>query len=381
MQSEDGKHVSWLEVDLDAIGHNMREIRRVIGPDVKLLAVVKDNAYGHGDIAVAKEVLANGADYLAVATVDEGVGLRENGIQAPILVLNHVTLTDIELAVKHDLVLTVYSLFITELINQQAQAFGKKAKIHIKVDTGMNRVGFLCNEASLNEIAAIAALPNLEMEGVFSHFATTNLNDDHYAEKQMNHFTDFIAQLQNRGLTFPLKHMASSGVIFTLPQAYFDMIRPGIMIYGGYPGQQFHDRIDLRPALSLKTHVSLVKEIPEGSAVSYGLRWRSSKPSVIATLPLGYGRGIRRSYFDGGQVLIHGKRVPIVGTICMDHMMVDVSDLRDVKLDDEAVLIGTQGSETILMEEMATAVNSISYEIFSSISNRLPYVYIHSGLK
>ena len=381
MQSEDCKHVSWIEIDLDAIGHNIRQLRNVIGEDVKLLAVVKDNAYGHGDIEVAKEVLANGADYLGVATVDEGIGLRSSGIKAPVLVLNHVTLSDIKMAVENDLILSVYSLHIAELINQQAQLLKKKAKIHIKVDTGMNRIGYLCNENSLNEISAMAAFPNLDLEGIFSHFATTNLNDDHYAEHQLQKFINFSEQLKDRGVSFAIRHMASSGLIFTLQEAYLDMVRPGIMIYGVHTAPQFRDRIDLRPALSLKTHISQVKEIPEGSGVSYGLRWHAPKPSMIATLPLGYGRGIRRSYYDGGQVLIHGKRAPIIGTVCMDHMLVDVSDIKDVKPDDVAVLIGSQGDETILVDEMATTLNSISYEVFSSISNRMPYVYIHSGLK
>lgn len=368
---------AWAEIDLGAVAHNMNEIRRATKPSAKVMAAVKANAYGHGAVEVSKTALENGADWLGVARVAEGIALRQAGIDAPILILGFISPEQSGDVVKHRLSQAVYTKNMALALAEAAAREGIRVKVHLKVDTGMGRIGWVADPEAEKEILEIASEPNLELEGIFTHFATADSSDKTYAMEQFSRFQELIEDLRKHGLEFPIKHAANSAAIMELPETHLDMVRAGIIVYGLYPSDEVDRKyVLLRPALALKALVALVKKVPAGFKVSYGCTFTSSRPTVIATLPLGYADGYSRLLSSKGEALLHGCRAPVVGRVCMDQLMVDVGHIPGVKIGDEAVLIGRQGGEEISADEVAAKLGTISYEITCMVSGRVPRVYI-----
>lgn len=367
---------AWAEIDLGAIAHNIREIRSATSPDAKIMAVVKANGYGHGSVEVSRTALANGASWLGVARVAEGVALREAGIGAPVLVMGYTTPEQAEDAVRYDLSQAVYTTAMAEMMTVAARTSGRKAKVHVKVDTGMGRLGWR-GPTTVPEILALAKISNLEIEGVFSHFAAADAADKSYTVKQFERFLEGLAELRKNGLEVPLRHIANSAAIIDLPETHLDLVRAGIALYGLYPSDEVDKtRVELRPAMSFKARVALVKEVPAGSSVSYGCTFTTGRRSVIATLPAGYADGYPRLLSSRGEALLHGQRAPVVGRVCMDQLMVDVSHIPGVKIGDEAVLFGRQGEGEITADEVASKLGTINYEVVCLVSGRVPRVFV-----
>ncbi|WP_422392984.1 alanine racemase [Neomoorella humiferrea] len=365
----------WAEVDLEAIAHNVRAIKKILSPHTELMAVVKANAYGHGAVPVARTALANGVTWLGVATLDEALALREEGITAPLLILGYTPAEDAGRVVAADLSQTVFSREQARALDAAAAVAGTKARLHIKIDTGMGRLGFL-PERAVEEVLAIAGLPNVLLEGIFTHFAAADAADKTYTLRQLQLFRKVVGELEEKGVTFPWCHAANSGAIIDLPETHFNLVRAGIILYGHYPSPEVDKkRIELRPAMALKTRVVLVKEVPAGTYISYGCTYRTPAPARIATLPVGYADGYSRLLSNRAEVLIRGRRAPVVGRVCMDQCMIDVSAIPDVRVGDEVVLFGSQYGEVLSVEEVAAWMGTINYEILCLISGRVPRVY------
>ena len=366
-------------VDLNAISHNVREIRRKVGPGVEIMAVVKADAYGHGAAQVASAALNNGANWLGVALAEEGVSLRKSGIIAPILILSQTFPNQAKKVIRYGLTASVCSLELAEHLSVAATQEAKKAKVHIKVDTGMGRLGITPHEAA-GFIRRVERLPNLEVEGIFSHLATADENDPRFALAQIQKFSDLVDDLEKSGIKLPYKHIANSAALMRFPQALFNMVRPGIIIYGLSPfsfGQVPADLkrgLDLKPALSFVTRIAYSKKVPAGFGISYGRTYVTKKETFISTLPVGYADGYMRALSGKAMVLIRGKRFPVVGRICMDQCMVDTGDLY-VEPGEDAVLIGRQGSDEISADEVASWCGTIGYEVTCAISKRVPRFY------
>lgn len=366
----------WAEVDLRAVAHNMKEIRRVVKPETKMMAVVKANGYGHGAEKIARTALNHGAAYLGVATLGEGVKLRKQGIKAPILILGYTPQEQAGEILDHHITQTVFAWEMAQALSLKAGERGEKARVHIKIDTGMGRIGFLPQKETVQIIRRIARLEGLTVEGIFTHFAVADEMDKTFTRQQFQKFTRLISHLEEAGVSIPIKHAANSAAIIDLPETHLDMVRAGIILYGLYPSQEVdRERIRLMPAMEVKAKVSFAKTAESGTSISYGRRYIAEKERVIASLPLGYADGYSRSLSNQGQVLLGGKRVPIVGTICMDQLMVDASLVPDVKIGDEVVIIGRQGAEHIPVEEIAGRLKTINYEIVCMLSERVPRIY------
>ncbi|NLV76083.1 MAG: alanine racemase [Tissierellia bacterium] len=379
MQKLDEIRPTWVEINLDNLAHNIREIRKITKKDTLITAVVKANAYGHGSIEAAKVFLENGADRLAVATLSEAIELRKAKIYAPILVLGYIPKSQYPLAIKWNISQTIYNYESAKILSNISQDLGEKSIIHIKIDTGMGRLGFLPKDDSVEDIVKISQLPNLEIEGIFSHFSKADERDKGYTIYQFESFMDMVKKLDNRGVYIPIKHISNSAAIIDLPQYHLDMIRPGIMLYGYYPSEEVDkDRIVLRPAMTLKTKVSNIKKVPKGSYISYGGLYVTEKESKIATIPIGYADGFSRLLTSKAEAFVKGHRVPVVGRICMDQCMLDVSNVEDVDIDDQIVLFGyEEGQPTV--EEIANKLNTNSYEVICMVGRRVPRVYIQDG--
>lgn len=379
MQKLDEIRPTWVEINLDNLAYNIREIRKITKKDTLITAVVKANAYGHGSIEAAKIFLANGADRLAVATLSEAIELRKAKIYAPILVLGYIPKSQYSLAIKWNISQTIYNYESAKILSNISQDLGEKSIIHIKIDTGMGRLGFLPKDDSVEDIVKISQLPNLEIEGIFSHFSKADERDKGYTIYQFESFMDMVKKLDNRGVYIPIKHISNSAAIIDLPQYHLDMIRPGIMLYGYYPSEEVDkDRIVLRPAMTLKTKVSNIKKVPKGSYISYGGLYVTEKESKIATIPIGYADGFSRLLTSKAEAFVKGHRVPVVGRICMDQCMLDVSNVEDVDIDDQIVLFGyEEGQPTV--EEIANKLNTNSYEVICMVGRRVPRVYIQDG--
>lgn len=376
--------IIWAEVDLNAIAHNVRELRRITNPKARLMVAVKANAYGHGMIEVARQALQSDADALGVARVNEGVLLRKAGINAPILIFGYSPPSETARLVEFDLTQTVHSYKTARTLSDTASSLNVKINIHIKVDTGMGRLGLLpdnrrtdSDRSAVDEVKAIAGLEDLNLEGIFTHFATADWSDKSYAEKQFQIFSNFLDQLHKAGLKFSLKHAANSGAIIDMPQTHLDMVRAGISVYGLYPSDEIDkSRIKLLPAMSLKARIIHLKKVPAGFMVSYGITHKTKKPTTIATVPVGYGDGLSRLMSSHGHMLVHGRKAPIVGRVCMDLTMLDVGHIPEIKIEDEVVVFGRQGNESITADEIAKSINTINYEIVTGISDRVPKVYL-----
>ena len=361
----------WAEVNLQALRHNYREIKKQLAAGVKLCAVVKANAYGHGAVAAARVALEEGAEYLAVATLSEGIELRQAGFTTPILVLGLVMPEDAKDVVDYDLTQVVCELSLAKALSEEAQRQQKKARIHLKVDTGMGRIGVRPEE--IGELAAkIAELPGLVIEGMFSHFATADSKDKTYTKQQLAAFKDAIAAVEGRGIKLSLKHIAESAAILEIPEAHFDMVRAGVIQYGMWPSEEVTHPIDLQPVMSLKAKVVWVKTLQPGESIGYGRQFTAKRESRIATLPIGYADGYIRAYGQEGFVEIHGQKAPIAGRVCMDQVMVDVTDIPDVQIGDEVTLFG---SDSLTIDEVARWGNTINYEVPCLLSARVPRIY------
>jgi len=369
----------WAEVDLKATAHNICELRRITNPKTRLMAVVKANAYGHGIIEVARQSLENGAEALGVAHIEEGVQLKKAGIDVPVLIFGYTSPVHAKKLIEFDLTQTVYSCEISRELSQKANAYGKKIKIHIKVDTGMGRLGLLreIKDNSLSEVESISRLPMLELEGIYTHFATADKSDRSYADKQFEIFMDFLNRLRIAGLEIPVTHAANSAAIINMPETHLDMVRAGISIYGLYTSEEV-DRsiIKIKPAMALKTKIIHLKKVPAGFKVSYGTTYETEKPTTIATVSIGYADGLNRLLSSNGRMLVCGQSAPIVGRVCMDLTMLDVGKIPEIAIGEEVVVFGKQGNASISVDEIASTINTINYEVVSTIMERVPRIYL-----
>ena len=362
----------WAQIDLSAIEHNIEEIRSKINNDTKLCAIIKADAYGHGAIAVAKTAVKAGVDYLAVAILNEALELRNAGFKEPILILGFTPLEQAGLVVDRGITQTVFSVEAAEALSKAAVSQNKIAKVHIKIDTGMYRIGIQPEQAG--ELARkISKLKNIEIEGVFSHFATSDAKDKSFAYTQLAKFNEAIKNIEAENIFIPIKHIANSAAILDMPEAQFNMVRAGVILYGLWPSTEVEKTIELKPALQLKAKIAYVKTVAAGHGISYGCTFVTKKESVIATLPIGYADGYTRMLTGKVQVVVRGKRVPVVGKICMDQCMIDVTDVPGVKEGDEVVLFG---NKEIPIDEIADLLGTINYEIVCMVGNRIPRVYI-----
>ncbi|MCL5074148.1 MAG: alanine racemase [Chloroflexi bacterium] len=362
---------TWVEIDLGAIAYNLQRIKALVGSSVEVMAVLKADAYGHGILRVARTALLNGASLLGTACLSEAVGLRERGITAPILILGYTPPWQAREVVRYDLRAAVFSLDVARHLSRAAVSQKRPALVHIKVDTGMARLGLAPTEV-LSFAEQVRELPNIQIEGIFTHFAKADVRDDPYTLYQLAQFEKVLRQLADRGIVVRYVHAANSAAILTRPQSHFNLVRLGIAMYGLDPSSEVRCPPDFKRALSFKTQVAQVKHLPAGSCISYGCTYVTTRPSVIAVLPVGYGDGFRRAPNHWGEVLVRGQRAPIVGTVCMDMCMIDVTDIPNVRQGDEVVLIGEQGHESITVEEVARRLGTINYEVVSEILARVP---------
>jgi alanine racemase len=354
------------------------------------MAVVKANGYGHGAVEVARTALSNGADYLGVARLDEAVPLRQAGLEVPILIFGYSSPDLAPLLIKYELTQTVYSLSTAKILSEHAIRQGKKLNVHLKVDSGMGRLGLLLpstnsnpvKQATLNTvrtIESIVRLPGLTVEGIFTHFATADSADKSYANLQLNRFMELLDHLKQAGMEPPLRHAANSAALIDMPQSHLDMVRPGIATYGLQPSEDVNKEIiDLKPVMALKSRIIHIKKVAPGFNISYGITYRTKDHTTIATVPVGYADGYSRLLSSRGQMLVHGRRAPIVGRVCMDLTMLDVGGIADVALEDEVVAFGRQGEECLTADEIALGLETINYEIVSTITGRVPRVYLRS---
>ena len=370
---------AWLEINLDNLIWNIRVIRGMTDAGAKICASMKSNAYGHGAARVAAAALENGADSLSVAFLDEALELRASGVKAPILILGVLERPGAGEIISNDITQTICSLSDAEALSAEAVRQNKTARVHIKIDTGMGRLGFICDSPNTyDDVTAACALPGICAEGLFTHFSTADEPDASYAKRQLAAFYEIYAALTRRGIRLQCLHCSNSAAISGFQAAHLDMVRPGIALYGGVgklPGLHHRD-MPLRRVMSLRTKVAFMKTVPAGSNIGYGRRFTARRTSVIITLPVGYGDGYCRGLSCGvGEVLVNGRRAPIAGMICMDQCMADATDIGGVKVGDEAVLFGKQGDDEITLEEVSAKLNTIPYEIMCSISRRVPRLY------
>lgn len=368
------QRATFAEIDLKAIAHNLNEIRKKASP-AKIIAVVKTDAYGHGVKEIAELVVRQGVDYLGVALVEEGIELRNHGATIPILVFGGFFENQIELFLQHDLELTLFDENLVSALSRKALSKGKQAKVQIKVDTGMGRVGIDWREA-VDFICKIKEFVNLKIVGIYTHFAASDARDKSYAHLQVRRFRKVLAQLDESGVNIPLKHAANSGAILDLPDSLLDMVRPGVSLYGYFPSQETTESIELKPAMSLKSHVLAVQKMEEESSISYSMTYKTDRKTKIAIVPIGYGDGYNRLFSNRGEVLIGGKRYPVVGRVCMDQIMIDVGAQSNIAVGDEVVLLGKQGNEEISIYEWCEKLDTIPYEITCAISKRVPRIYV-----
>lgn len=365
-----GYRPTWAEVNLNNLAYNFKQIKKLLAPKVKVMVTVKADAYGHGLIPVAKKLVSCGVDYLGVASIDEGIKLREAHIKLPILILGMVLKKDISPILRYNLFPMVCTQDLASALNKKACSLGKVINVHVKVDTGMGRLGVLYPDA-LAFIKNISRLKFVNIEGIFTHLAVADL-DREFTLYQLELLSRLIMKLNNAGIRIPLKHAANSIGTIDFKESHFNMVRPGLVIYGLYPRGGLD--IKLKPVLNLKTQIIYFKRVPKGYGISYGHEYITKKDTTIAVLPIGYGDGYPRNLSNQAPVLIGGKRFKISGRVCMDQIMVDVGDF-PVKIGDEVVLIGAQGKKRITTEELAVLSGTISYEIVCGLGSRVPRIY------
>ncbi|NMA35045.1 MAG: alanine racemase [Clostridiaceae bacterium] len=371
---------AWAEIDLDAIAHNTREIKKLTGNRVEMMGVVKADAYGHGVLEVVRTLLDNGVAQLAVSMLDEAIQIRKMGIDVPILVLSYTDPARADEIVLNRVTQTVFSMDLAQALSAAAVRLGKDVKIHVKVDTGMTRVGFMPGYSAVKNIMEIAKMPGIILEGIFTHFASADESDSSYTIMQFERFMSLCTELARVGIHIPVKHVCNSAAILQYPEMYLDVVRPGVILYGLYPSKEVARKIDLRPAMTLKANVILVKDVDSDVCISYGRTFRTSRKSRIATVPIGYADGYTRLMSNKGRMLVNGEFAPVVGRICMDQCMIDVTDLKhEVSVGDEVVIFGKQNGACISVDEIADQVGTINYELVCIIGKRIPRVYLKGG--
>jgi alanine racemase len=371
------KYRSWVEVDLDNFIGNLKEIKKLIGPQVDFMQAVKADAYGHGAIEISNIALKNGVKMLGVANADEGVQLRISGIEAPIVILGPSTVAEIDEIIKYKLTPSVSDAGFAKKLHKTLEKSGHKLPVHIEVDTGMGRGGTMHSEA-LKLIQEISKLPNITLEGIFSHFAASEVVIP-YNENQWRLFSDLLADLQRLNITIPIRHIENSGAILNYPEFKLNMVRPGLMTYGIYPSVETEPKAKLAPVMSFKTTVVLLKDFPEGYGIGYGSTYITKRKTRVATIPVGYGDGYAFILSNQGEALIRGKRAPIVGRISMDMCTIDVTHIPACVVGDEVVLLGKQGKEYISANEIAAKAKTISYEVLCALGKRAPRIFLQKG--
>lgn len=370
----------WAEINLDNLAHNIKEVRDHTKKDSLVTAVIKANGYGHGSVDIARTFLDNGADRLAVAIITEAIELREAAIEAKILVLGYTPSSQFEKVLEYSLIQTIYNYEDAKKLSELAEKMDKTASIHIKLDTGMGRIGFSSTEDSVDEIVKISKLPNLYVEGIYTHFAKADEIDKTHVKGQFEKYVNIVEKLEDKGLSIPIKHVSNSASIIDLKDYNLDMVRAGIMIYGFYPSNEVDkESIKLKPAMNLKARVSHVKTVPKGTGISYGQIFKTERESKIATLPLGYADGFTRLLTGKAEVYINGKRVKVVGKICMDQCMIDVTEVDNVAVGDEVVIFGYGEEGYPHADELAEKIGTINYEIVCMVGRRIPRVYTSNG--
>ncbi len=365
---------TFAEINLDAIEHNFNELKNCVEDNIKLCAVIKADGYGHGAVPLAK-LLQDKADYFAVATADEAIELRNAGIKNPILILSYTHVDDAQALITNNVCMTVFSLDAAEKLEKEATRLGKNALIHIAIDTGMTRIGFALNDSSVQDILAIQNLPHISIQGVFSHYACADMTDKSTSAMQTKRYCDFVKKCEDAGVLFPIHHLCNSAGISEFDK-HFDMVRMGISLYGLYPSDEIDQtKIDLHPAMTYKSHVTHVKDVPAGEGISYGHTYKTTETRRIATVSAGYADGYPRALSNQGKVIVRGQYAPIVGRVCMDQFMIDVTDIPDVAVDDEVILWGSDNGLTVSAEEVGAMSMSFNYEIVCGVSRRIPRVY------
>lgn len=369
----------YADINLDAICTNVRELMKNTKAGTKAIAVVKADGYGHGDVAVAKAI-GELVDGYAVATLDEAVNLRKNNIKKPILILGYVNPDGYEILIENEIDGVVFDCETACELDETARKLGKTAFCHIKVDTGMRRIGLEPDESGMEIVRKIKQLPNLQMRGIFTHFATSDEKDKTAALKQLEKYNKFVDSLEREGIHFQVRHCSNSAAVIDMPQANEDAVRLGIALYGLYPSEEVDfSAVKLTPALELKSTVAMVKRLPAGEHVSYGGTYTTNKETVLATIETGYGDGYPRALSNKGYVLIHGKKAPICGRVCMDQFMVDVTDIPGVKRGDVVTLIGKDGDSFISVEEISALAGTFNYEFVCDLGKRIPRNYFLKG--
>jgi alanine racemase len=378
------KPMQWIEIDSSALTSNIHQFRRLIGKNRILLATVKANAYGHGILEVAKIVLQEGADWLGVHSIDEGILLRQKKVNCPILVLGYVSNDELEQAIKYNLRLTVYNPETIKRLGSLTAQSRRKIRLHVKVETGTHRQG-IREEDLLSFVEKIQMHPGLVLEGVSSHFANIEDTKDHsYARFQLDNFKKIYQKLEEDGIAIPIKHIACTAATILFPETYFDMVRIGIGMYGLWPSKETYlscilqnrKPIQLKPVLAWKTRIAQIKKIPKGAYVGYGCTFRATRETVLAVLPIGYYDGYSRDFSSVSYVLIKGQRAPVRGRVAMDFIMTDVTDIPDVRVEDEVVLLGEDGGDSITADDLAALTGTINYEIVTRINPRIPRIVL-----
>jgi alanine racemase len=367
---------AWAEIDLDNIRYNIKSIKKKVGKR-QIIGVVKANAYGHGAVEISRILLENGVTSLGVATLSEAVALRNAGFTCPIIMLGLTPWAYDSEILDYDITPVVASYMDTRVLSTLAVQKKKTIDVLLAVETGMGRIGFVPTRGSITEITGICQLPNIRIRGIFSHFATSDEEDKSFSHQQIKNFETFKNDLEAAGVSVPFRTLANSAAIMEMPESYYEAVRPGIILYGCYPSDQVDkSKLSIKPAMTLKANIVFVKKVPAGTSISYGRQFTTERESIIATLPIGYADGYPRFLSGKGRVLVHGQYAPLVGNICMDQCMIDITDIPGVRKYDEVVLIGTQGENTILADEIAEKTGTINYEIVCRIGERVPRVYL-----
>ena len=376
--NEVGYNRVYARINMDNLRYNILKMKSLVKPDMKILAVIKADAYGHGAVEIAKRI-CDISDYYGVATIDEAIELRNAGITMPILIIGYTDPRDFEKLIEYDIAQAVYNVDECRMLSDIALKHNKKATVHVKVDTGMARIGFPVSDDGIQQACILKDMPGLEIEGIFSHYAKSDEEDKTSAYEQKEKFLYFIDEMKKNGVTFAIKHIDNSAGTMEMEDNEFDMVRLGIVTYGLYPSEEVDKSVIIKPVMSLVAHVAHVKTLPEGVGIGYGWTYVTSKETRVATVTIGYADGYPRSQSNIGRVIIGGQYAPVIGRVCMDQIMVDVTDIPDVKVEDEVILIGGAEDKYISVEEVAAPAASFNYELVCNISRRVPRVYYENG--
>jgi alanine racemase len=370
---------TWAEINLDNLKSNLGNIKKLLVEDTKICGVVKANAYGHGSVEISKVLVNEGVDYLAVARLEEAIELRQNNILIPILCLGYIDENALEDAVENNIYITIYSYDAAYKLNEICKKLGKQCTIHIKLDTGMSRIGFLPNIKSVDDIQNISKLSNISIEGIYTHFAVADEKDKEFTYKQVDRFNYVIKELENRDVYIPIKHVSNSAATMDCFDLNFNMVRCGIILYGHYPSEDVNkESLSLKPVMTLKTKVAHIKELDSDVGISYGLRYKTLEKAKIATLPIGYADGFTRLLTDKVKVKVNGEMVPVVGKICMDQCMIKINQNHDIKIGDEVIIFGEGYEEKI--ENLANELGTINYEMLCMIARRVERIYVEGNV-